>query len=81
MNVEARLRAERALATGRLGLGASLEDLAVAALVAGPFVGTFGVALSWATWWPNPVIWAATALVLAAGTAWTAGHRMEGPHE
>ncbi len=45
----------------------------VAALVAAPFAGTFGIWLSWLTWWPNPVIWLATLLALGPATAWIAG--------
>jgi protein-S-isoprenylcysteine O-methyltransferase Ste14 len=66
-------RFDRALATGRRGIGASLEDIVVALLVAAPFAGTFGLWLSALTWWPNPAIWAATAVVLAASALWIAG--------
>jgi hypothetical protein len=57
----------------RAGLGASGEDMAVATLVAAPFAATFGIWLSWATWWPNLPVWIATAIVLVAGAFWAAG--------
>ncbi|MBP7242508.1 hypothetical protein [Amaricoccus sp.] len=45
----------------------------MALLVASPFAVTFGIWLSWLTWWPNPVIWAFVALVEAVGAAYAAG--------
>ncbi len=76
--IAAKLRLRRALEAGRAGLDVSVEDLLVAALVAAPFAGTFGVWLSALTWWPNPAIWLPTALAQAAGTLWIAGYRREG---
>lgn len=73
MAYDMRPRLERAFETGRRGLRAHPEDLVVAGLVAAPFAGTFGIWLSALTWWPNPVIWVATAVPLVAATLWIAG--------
>jgi hypothetical protein len=71
----AKARLGRAVGTGRAGMGASAEGLAVSALVAAPFAGTFGILLSWLTWWPNPAIWLATAVAQGGATLWIAGRR------
>ncbi len=60
-------------ATAQRGLRVRGEQLLVALLVASPFAVTFGIWLSWLTWWPNPVIWAFVALVEAVGAAYAAG--------
>jgi fatty acid desaturase len=71
----ARARLMGAVETGRAGAGVSAEALTVAALVAAPFAGTFGVWLSWLTWWPNPAIWLTTAFLQGGSTLWIAGRR------
>jgi hypothetical protein len=73
--IDVKRRLERAMDTGRGGMAVSAEDAVVAALVASPFAGAFGIWLSWLTWWPNPVIWVATAVVQVGATLWIAGHR------
>lgn len=71
----------QAAETGRAGLRAPAEELLVAGLIVAPFAATFGIWLSWLTWWPSAVICFAVALSLAAGAAWVGGHRMEGTQE
>jgi hypothetical protein len=73
MAIDINQRLERAILSGRQGLKAPAEDILVAGLVAAPFAGTFGIWLSWLTWWPNPVLWVATAIVLVALGLWIAG--------
>ncbi len=65
--------AGRAVAQARAGLGVQGEDLLVAALVALPFAGCFGIWFNALTWWPNPIVWLLTALAQAALTFWIAG--------
>ncbi len=79
--IDAKERLGRAMGTGRAGLRASVEDLIVAALVAAPFAATFGISLSWLTWWPNPVIWTAAAAAQAGATLWIAGRRLAGEND
>jgi len=60
----------------RRGLGASAEDLTIAALVVAPFTLTLGVWVGWLTWASSPVLIVLTLVAQAVATLWNAGWRV-----
>jgi hypothetical protein len=66
-----------ALDVARRGLGASLEDTAVAALVALPFSGTLAIFLG-SLGLPGAVGIVLAGVAQALGMFWIAGYRMPG---
>ena len=68
-------RMDAAAADVRRGLGVSPEDLAIAALVMLPFVGTAGIWVNIVTGWPSVATLVLTALLMVPATLWNAGWR------
>jgi hypothetical protein len=64
-----------AAADVRRGLGASSEDLAIAALVMLPFAGTAGIFVNVVTGWPSALTLLLTAGLTVVATLWNAGWR------
>lgn len=63
------------IADARRGLGRSPEELAIAALVAGPFSLALAILVGWMLPLPNPVAIGLFIVLLGGGTVWNAGWR------
>jgi hypothetical protein len=68
-------RFETAAEDLRRGVGASPEDILIAALVMLPFVGTAGIWVNIVTGWPSVATLVLTALLMVPATLWNAGWR------